>query len=225
MIDLDALLAPYIDESYRDFHATLVPGKTLKGIRTPDLERIAKTLDPGFLDEPLQDTYEYSVLYGMKCADKRLDPEQHIRYLTRWLATNDNWAANDLVSSRQKWIRKYKKEMIPTLEKWHQANEPWKQRFVYTLLLMHYKETKDEEVIFDFLSRPFVQEYYVQMAVAWLLCEMLIRSPERTETFLDQSALDPFTKQKAFQKAVESRRIGYAKKQLYRQHKKKLVSE
>ena len=225
MIDLDALLEPYIDESYRDFHAALVPGKTLKGIRTPDLERIAKTLDPGFLDEPLQDTYEYSVLYGMKCADKRLDPEQHIRYLTRWLATNDNWAANDLVSSRQKWIRKYKKEMIPTLEKWHQTNEPWKQRFVYTLLLMHYKETKDEEVIFDFLSRPFVQEYYVQMAVAWLLCEMLIRSPERTETFLDQSALDPFTKQKAFQKAVESRRIGYAKKQLYRQHKKKLVSE
>ena len=55
--------------------------------------------------------------------------------------------------------------------------------------------------------------YYVNMAKAWLLCEMCIRFYNQTKLFLQTAHIDAWVKRKAVQKACESRRLTPAQKQ------------
>lgn len=229
MIDIEALLNEKIDPHYLSFHSNLVPGKTIRGIRTNDLEQIASQIfekeGTAFLDQGPQNDYEQSVIYGMQCARKELSFSQHIHYLEQWLPVNDNWASNDLVCTRQKWIRRHKKEMESFLLDWFNTNDPWNQRFVYTTLLSHYKKEEDLPFIQSVLQLPYEQTYYTQMGLAWLLCELLIHDPEQTEQLLLSDQFDPFTVQKAFQKAIESTRVSKEAKTRYRQYKQTLKKE
>lgn len=229
MIDIESLLNEKIDPQYLLFHSNLVPGKTIRGIRTNDLQQIANQIfkkeGTAFLDQKPQNDYEFSVIYGMQCARKELSFSQHIHYLEKWLKVNDNWACNDLVCTRQKWIRHRKKEMEPFLLEWFKTNNAWNQRFVYTTLLAHYKKEEDLPFIQSVLHLPYQQTYYTQMGLAWLLCELLIRYPCQTESLLLRNQFDPFTVQKAFQKAIESNRISPETKNKYRLLKQTLKKE
>ncbi|MBR5262909.1 MAG: DNA alkylation repair protein, partial [Clostridia bacterium] len=55
-------------------------------------------------------------------------------------------------------------------------------------------------------------EYYVKMMVAWYFATSLAFQYERILPFLENKALDPWTHNKAIQKAVESYRITDEKK-------------
>ena len=65
-----------------------------------------------------------------------------------------------------------------------------------------------------------VGQYYVQMAMAWAICEALVQYYDKTLCYLENADLDKFTYNKALQKAMESYRISDNKKQLLKKKKK-----
>ena len=61
------------------------------------------------------------------------------------------------------------------------------------------------EEILAALDREFPEGYYTQMAAAWLLAELYVTYPVRTDKALETLKLDAFTRKKAVQKIRESR--------------------
>ena len=54
------------------------------------------------------------------------------------------------------------------------------------------------------------------MAVAWLLSMAIVKYPEQTKTYLQNSTLDTFTYNKTLQKACESKQISKEEKMILR---------
>ena len=62
--------------------------------------------------------------------------------------------------------------------------------------------------------------YYNEMAIAWLLSELLVKYYEKTVNYLKTSKLDKFTFNKGIQKACESFRITKEQKEYLRKLKR-----
>ena len=63
-------------------------------------------------------------------------------------------------------------------------------------------------------------EYYVQMAIAWLISFAYIKQKDKTEKYLLKNNLDKFTQNKSIQKICESFRVSKEDKEKLRQYKK-----
>lgn len=227
IMDMEQLLKKlkeHEDPDYKKFHANLGVNVELIGVRTPVLHQLAKeiagTNAVEFLDSYQKTCYETDVIYGLVLGYAKLPYKERVPYLYRLADLIDNWATCDLTSSRQRWIRKSQADFLEELECLWNTEQPWKQRLVYVLLLDFYLEEQYLELVYSFCERPFQKEYYVQMAVAWLLSMALVKYPEQTERYLRGCSLDDFTFNKALQKARESRQIEGEKKQLYQKMKR-----
>ena len=64
-------------------------------------------------------------------------------------------------------------------------------------------------------------EYYVQMAVAWLISICYIKHSERTMEYIMNNKLDNFTHNKAIQKVRESYRVDSRDKDILNKLKRK----
>ena len=65
------------------------------------------------------------------------------------------------------------------------------------------------------------EEYYVNMAVAWLLCELMIKQRNKTLKYLDNHNLNKFTINKMISKCRDSFRISKEDKELLLKYKVK----
>ena len=65
------------------------------------------------------------------------------------------------------------------------------------------------------------EEYYVEMAIAWLVAEMYIKFPKETMKYLKNCKLNNFTYNKALQKARESYRVSDEEKEILNKMKRK----
>lgn len=222
-----AIVLDHQDIAYQQFHSNLVPGKELIGVRTPDLEQIAKQIlkeEPlAFLNEYQKDCYELDVIYGFVMAKAKLSLEERLSYCDRFISLIDNWAVCDLVCSRLKFMRKedVQTTVLAYLNRHLQSDQPWAQRFVYVCLLDHFLNAEQLPLLFSVCEYPFQKTYYVQMAVAWLLSICFVKFPQETESYLLRSSLDDFTYNKAIQKACESTRVAKQQKQHLRTLKRK----
>lgn len=217
-------LHTYEDQTYKQFHSKLGVNVPLIGVRTPILQSIAKRIikeQPiNYLDHYQKTCYETDVIYGFVLGGTKLPYQKSVTYLNHLANLIDNWATCDLTASRQKWIKQQKEPFIQELHQLWNTKQPWKQRFVYVLLLDYYLEETYLDLIFSFCEQPYEQEYYVQMAIAWLLSIALIKYPKQTEQYLYTCSLDNFTYNKTLQKAKESSRISANKKKQYQMMKR-----
>lgn len=212
------------DLKYRKFHGSIVPEVELIGVRTPVLhqlaKRIARTDAVSYLDTYQKTCYETDVIYGLVLGYAKLPYEARVFYLYRLASLVDNWAICDLTIAKQKWIGQNREQFVRELHDLWNTAEPWKQRVVYVTLLDFYLEESYLGLIFSFCELSFQKEYYVQMAVAWLLSMALVKYPEQTEVYLSACSLDDFTYNKTLQKARESRQVAAEKKRLYQAMKR-----
>jgi hypothetical protein len=59
----------------------------------------------------------------------------------------------------------------------------------------------------DWVASVRREEYYIRMMVAWYFATALAKQYEAAIGYLETPTLDPWTHNKAIQKAVESRRL------------------
>ena len=99
------------DPKYREFHSGLVPGtENIMGVRIPELRKIARSAAKedwrNYLEKCCPDTYEEVMIRGMIIGYAKMDDEERMQYLNRFVPEIDNWAVCDSCMSTYKFMQK-----------------------------------------------------------------------------------------------------------------------
>lgn len=212
------------DAKYREFHSRIVPGiGPLYGVRMPRLKELAREIsrdDPeGFLSLCRGTSYEENMLCGLVLGGIR-DPETFERGLRALLPCISNWAVCDGTAAAAKTVGRHREHFYPLIEELLSAQETYSVRLGYVLLLDHYMTQEDIGRVLSYCRRSR-GEYYIDMAIAWLISVAFVKFPRETEVLLRDNLLDDFTQNKAIQKIRESYRVGKDEKQRLLVYKRK----
>ena len=99
------------------------------------------------------------------------------------------------------------KEMWDFLEQYINSDKEYEIRFAVVMYLNYYLTDDYIDEILCKIDKITNKEYYVQMAIAWLISFAYIKQKEKTEKYLLKTKLDKFTKNKSIQKICESYRV------------------
>ena len=212
------------DIKYRDFHSKLGVGNNAIGIRTPILKGIAKDISKGntkeFLDLLREDYYEEVILYGLIVSNIK-DFDDSVKYLELYKKKINNWASCDLFCSNYKIVNKYRDYYWKYINDNIRSNNLWIRRMCFVLIISYYIEDKYLDDIFMLCDEYNTNDYYVQMAVAWLISICFIKYRDRTMEYIKNNKLDVFTHNKAIQKIRESYRVDSNDKDILNKLKRK----
>lgn len=180
--------------------------------------------------------------------DKNMELKEIISMMKAFIPQIHNWSVCDSFCTSMKIIRKNRDVFWEFLQPYLYSEKEFYVRTGYILLLNHFIKCDASgqkihrkkcvtitdlsnpvpadgmytEQIFSTLNRPFLQGYYAQMAVAWLIAELFVVYPTQTMQFLKSCpALDTFTYHKALQKICESHTPDDEVKVLIRKLKRK----
>lgn len=194
------------ESTFAGFQQKLIPTKqTIIGVRTPVLRKIAKEYLSS-IEELLTYPDEYYEVTFIKLTAVALLPyERFIERLEYCVDRIDNWATCD--SFKAKCIQKNKEKFLLQLDKLFQTGKEYYQRYVLVTLLGNYIDQKYLSWIQTYVQTADVRFYYVHMAVAWLVAEVLIKNFDEGITLLQTCVKDSKTRNKAIQKAKESYRL------------------
>lgn len=211
------------DIKYRDFHSGLGVGDNVIGIRTPLLRKMAKEISKGnyseFLNMLGNDYYEEITLYGLIVCNVK-DIDVSVKYLDIYKNRINNWASCDLFCSSYKIVNKYKDYYWKYINDNIGSDNLWIRRMCYVLIISYYIEEKYLDDIFDLCNNYNTNDYYVQMAVSWLISICYIKFRDRTIVYIKNNELDDFTHNKAVQKIRESYRVSSEDKELLNKFKR-----
>ena len=200
------------DIKYRDFHSGLGVGNNVIGIRTPILKMIAKDICNGnyieFLELLRENYYEEVTLYGLIICNIK-DFDTSIKCLDIYKNRINNWASCDLFCSNYKIVNKYKDYFWKYINTNINSSNLWIRRMCFVLIISNYIEDIYLDYIFKLCDKYNTDDYYVQMAVAWLISICFIKYRDRTIEYIKNNKLDNFTHNKAIQKIKESYRVSY----------------
>ena len=200
------------DLEYRDFQSKLIPNipsERIIGVRTPALRALAKELHgredvEGFLSALPHHYFEENQLHAFLISLER-DYDKTVERLDTFLPYVDNWATCDQTSP--KVFRKHRAELLAAIDRWLVSEHPYTVRFGVGMLMQHYL---DEDFREEHLARVAALrsgEYYVNMMIAWYFATALTKRYNEALSYIEQRRLDPWTHNKAIQKAVESNRV------------------
>ncbi len=195
------------DENYRAFHKRLLKNDNINvlGVRVPDLRKIAKkykTSTYELLSFP--DEY-YEVTFVKLSAAAMLGYSEFVKVVDKLVPLIDNWASCDCFSA--KCIASHREEFKPYIEKYLSVDKEFFQRYALTTLLQFYLDENYLEYVLCLIERADTRYYYVHMAAAWLVAEVLVKHYKEGVEFLKSTSLDDKTVNKAIQKARESFRL------------------
>jgi 3-methyladenine DNA glycosylase AlkD len=179
------------------------------GIRKAKINSIAKDISKGnakeFLDLKIFVNYETTLIYG--CVVNKLKNFNDIKhYLESYLQSIDSWALTDALSFRI--INSYKSEFLELANNYLKNKLPFIRRTGLIILLQLVKDINVLPIIFNHLNNlQNEQEYYVNMAGAWLLCEAYITHQNPTTKFFKTTTTNNWLLNKAIQKCRESFRV------------------
>lgn len=217
-------------EKYQAFHQKLVPtNNNIIGIQLPVLRKLAKELSKGNMEQFLKvmkHTYNeenmiHGFLVGELCNNKSYSLEEKFKYIKEFLPHIDNWGVCDSFCTSLKIASRYPAEFFQLIRDSLQEDKEYYKRFGFVMLLEYYLEEQYMPSIFEYCTQYNNDQYYVQMAVAWLLSMCYVKERETTLAFLRQNTLDDFTYKKTISKIVESNQISKEEKQWIRSHLKK----
>ncbi len=210
--ELRARLFELEDAAYRDFHLKTCPqAKHVIGVRMPEQRKLAKEIYRGdfwqFLNEVQPQYYEETLITGIVIASAPLSLAERLDYTAWFVPQIDNWAICDCFCASFK----PKAEDLPVL--WDFINQigassaEYARRFMLVMLLDRFLLPEYLPQIFAITDNLKSDQYYVNMATAWLIAEAFTKFRAATLEYLRHDHLSTFTHNKAIQKARESRRI------------------
>lgn len=212
------------DIKYKEFHSSLMVGNDVIGIRTPVLKKIAKDISKGnyreFLSLLREEYYEEVTLYGLIIFNIK-EVNESVEYLNIYKERINNWASCDLFCSGYKIIIKNKDYFWKYINNNINSGNLWVRRMCFVLILSYYIEEEYLEDIFKLCDKYNTKDYYVQMAVSWLISICYIKYPSITIKYIMNNKLDDFTHNKAIQKIRESYRVSREDKEYLNTLKRK----
>ena len=218
MTEIQKKLFEMQDTGYREFHSKLMPEtdkEKVIGVRTPVLRKFAKQIygtpeADKFLKSLPHKYYEEDNLHAF-LLEQICDYDKLISELDKFLPYIDNWATCDMM--KPKIFKNHLPELKEKCFEWIESKQTYTVRFGVVMLMTHYLENESDISIPERISRIRSEEYYIRMAVAWYFATALAKQYDAVLPFIENHKLDPWTHNKAIQKARESYRITLEKKQ------------
>ena len=208
-------LSIYREEAFADFQRKLIfTEREISGVRTPTLRKIAKECASCVKEIFSFPNEYYEVVFIKLTIVSAMEYPEFLEYLPECVKLIDCWALCD--SFKAKCIKTHKKEVLPMLEEVFSRGGEYDQRYPLVVFLSEYMESEYLSLIESYMRRADTSKYYVYMAVAWLLAEILVKHFEYGEKLLKEHVIDAKTHNKAIQKAIESYRLTSEQKEYLR---------
>lgn len=200
------------DEKYRDFQSKLIPNleaSVMIGVRTPELRKLSREMvrreNIGeFLDALPHRYFDENQLHAFILSEIR-DYDRCVEAVCRFLPYVDNWATCDQMSP--KVFRRKRQALLPHIREWIDSGKTYTVRFGIGMLMSHFLDEGFDQTYAETVASIRSEEYYVNMMIAWYFATALVGHYEEILPFLEEKRLDPWTHNKAIQKAIESYRI------------------
>lgn len=214
------------DEEYKNFHSSLVQNSKYKmiGIRVPIMKNIAKEIAKNtniedFLKHAKDNSYEEVMIQGLVISHIKDEPTFN-KYFKIHINKIDNWALCDTFCSAIKIVEKYEDKYFKEAVKMALNNEEFISRIGLVMILGHFVNEKNLDTIFNTLNKIKSEQFYVNMAEAWLVCETYTRFPKQGKQFIENNKLSKFTHNKAISKIHDSYRVTREEKEYLNSLKK-----
>lgn len=192
-------------------------------ILSSDLKRITNLILKGnfysFLDL-MPHKYHEDLIINAYLISKIKDFKMQTKYIDKMQKYIDNWAVVDAIKYS---VKGNEDKYIAYAQKLIKSSTPFVRRIGIRIFFSFVKKSEYKNVIFQLLdSLHNENEYYVNMAGAWLLCEMFIHYPEDTFSYLKNSKTNAFIINKGISKCRDSYRISDSYKNELLKYKKQV---
>lgn len=224
MKEIEDFLLSNSDKKFREFNKKLVPDTSYEmiGIKLPVLKNLAKAiakdeeLSAVFLKEE-HHYYEEWFLHGLIIAYKKENISKLLTKLEAFMSRIDNWAICDSVVASLKIFKKDEATALDFVHKQILSDNVYAVRFGIVTLLDYFMKDDYLDEILELTLPLETEEYYINMALAWLYSVMLVKYYDFTiKVFESRLIKNDFVHNKAIQKARESYRISDEKKEYLR---------
>ena len=206
------------DEAFRAFQAKVIPtlgAERIIGVRTPGLRRLATELHknggcPGFLAALPHEYFEENQLHAFVIAEEK-EFGGALAETERFLPFIDNWATCDQLSPAA--FAKNRAALLPRISAWLASGHVYTARFAIGMLMRHFLDEDFSPACLEMVASVTPDEYYLSMMVAWYFATALAKQYDAALPLIAARRLDPWTHNKAIQKACESRRVSAERKE------------
>jgi hypothetical protein len=159
-----------------------------------------------FLDNSTNNTHPMTIVRG-KIISKIKDLKVFKKYLDIYTLDIDSWAHCDFFNLNSNELNK--SALSEIVIDYIKSDLVFRRRIAIILLLKHFITT-DNEIDFTFRCVYFLNnetEFYVNIAISWLLCEIYIKHSNLLLDYLPYLNLNSFVKKKFFAKCRDSLRV------------------
>lgn len=212
------------DLDYKSFHGKLIPNvdeDAIIGVRTPALRKYAKEFAKTdhakeFIKILPHKYYEENNLHAF-VLEQIKDFDTCVEEVERFLPYVDNWATCDMMAP--KVFQKNLPKLLEKVKVWIKADDTYTVRFAIEMLMKYFLDEQFDIVYPKMVAEVKSEEYYINMMIAWYFATALAKQYESILPFIENKMLEPWTHNKAIQKAIESRRVSEEQKSYLRKLK------
>ena len=199
------------EDKYKEFSSKLTKTKyPILGIRIPKLRKIAKEIYKGdynsFLKYSLDTTFEEVFIEGLVISNIK-DESEFFKYLDNFVLKIDDWSICDSFCNSLKIVKKKPDKYFNYFTKYLKSNKEFKIRVCLIIYLNFYTNDKYIDKIIDNISKIKNNDYYVEMAISWLLAEIYLINKEKVINLLKNKKLNKFVNNKTISKLRDSYRV------------------
>lgn len=204
-------LSANADAKYRDFIAKLVPTiekDTIIGVRMGDLRRLAREIRKEenldifngakfyYREEKL--LYTLCIFKMSESFDTAMNAlDEFLRYINSWEVTD--LIAGEIIIDEAHIDKAFQKALSYV----HSSDE-YTIRLGLVIMNKKFNDKAHIEKILDALKSISLDAYYVNMATAWLLCELYFTDKVKVDEFLSSESISMEIKKMTRQKIRES---------------------
>ena len=210
--DFQTKLISLADDKYREFSMRGIPcERPFLGVRIPQIRKLVKGIPPEQFEEFLKAkplAIEEVIARGFII--ERLPYDEMLKFFDSQVELLDNWCTVDtFCAALRKVVKHHEDDFLNSkVENLLKSKDEFATRAGLVCLLDFYVKPEYLHLIFDRIeSLKDREEYYVKMAIAWLLAECFIKYPEITYDYLEHSNLEKWTFNKAISKICDSYRV------------------
>lgn len=217
--ELKEELASLADDEYREFSMKGIPSeRPFIGVRIPLIRKVvAKVPDEKIVEllkvEPV--AIEEVLVRGMLICRLPYDEVVSLHDNDKsWFDSQieyiDNWCTCDIFCSGIcRKIKKHQENFLESkIDELLNAADEFAVRVGLVMLKCGYISEDYLAVIFDRVERLAErEEYYIRMAIAWLIAECFVKFPEATLAYMKVSKLPKWTFNKTISKICDSYRV------------------
>lgn len=209
------------EENYKRFNENVVRGSSpIIGVRIPKLRKIAENIVKGnkileFFREYEGKYFEEKLIKGVIIASNE---EYFKEYGTDYNKELDSWCLVDTYANSCKFIGKKQDKYWSLVKSFLDSKEEFIIRLGYVLMLNYFLTDKYIDDIIELCKREY-DEYYVNMAIAWLISEAYISFPKKITNLFKARELSGFVHEKSIDKINDSFRVSNSEKRRLRELK------